>query len=108
MRCTLGSAAVLAVLLLAYAIWPVVCFFWIHNDAFAEQPNLLLLGGDLDIGRDDLLGQQIRSARKSTSLASAAASCFDGGSEKEQWRRRGVKAPPEFAPFSQSTLKSGW
>lgn len=41
MRWTLGIAAVLAVLLLAYAIWPVVGFFWVASTIEARDAAAL-------------------------------------------------------------------
>ena len=132
MRWTLRIAAILAVLLLAYAIWPVVGFFRIASaieardapalaklvDFRALRKNLTkqvvaayleLTGKEKKLG---LLGKTLRPRHRHVLRRAdhrAAAQRTDPHRPLSKGEGgAGIKVPAEFAPFSANAMKSGW
>jgi hypothetical protein len=137
MRWTLRIAAVLAVLLLAYAIWPV--FGFAHIASAIEARDGAALGKLVDFkalrksltkqivaayieltGREKQLGLMGKTLAVGigTSYAEPIVAellneqtlmdLLTKGETSGSGGGAGVKIPAEFAPFSKSALQSGW
>jgi Protein of unknown function (DUF2939) len=129
MRWTLRITAVLAVLLLTYAVWPIAGFFLMASTIESRDAAALAKLVDFPALRKSLTKQIIatyieitgKEKKCSASIAMGVGTSFaepivarlineealvdllskgDGGG--------GVKVPSELAPFSESALKSGW
>jgi hypothetical protein len=133
MRWTLRIAAILAVLLLAYAIWPVVGFFRIASaieardapalaklvDFRALRKNLTkqvvaayleLTGKDQKLG---LLGKTFAVGVGTSYAEPIIAQLLNEQTlidllTKGKGGDGSIKVPAEFAPFSANAMKSGW
>lgn len=132
MRWTLRIAAILALLLLAYAIWPVVGFYRIASaieardaaslaklvDFRALRKNLTkqivaayieLTGKDKKLG---LLGKSLAVGIGSSYADPIVAQLLNEATLIDLLTKGegggGVKVPRDFAPFSKSAAKSGW
>jgi hypothetical protein len=136
MRWTLRIAAVLAVLLLAYAIWPVVGFARIASTIEARDGAALAKLVDFRALRKSLTKQivaayiELTGKEKQLGLMGKTLAVGIGTSYAEPIVAEllneqtlidlltkgeagggggaGVKIPAEFAPFSKSALQSGW
>jgi hypothetical protein len=136
MRWTLRIAAVLAVLLLAYAIWPVVGFARIASAIEARDGAALAKLADFKSLRKSLTKQivaayiELTGKEKQLGLLGKTLAVGIGTSYAEPIVAEllneqtlidlltkgeagtgaggGVKIPAEFAPFSKSALQSGW
>lgn len=132
MRWTLRIAAILAVLLLAYAIWPVVGFFQIASAIEARDAPALAKRVDFRALRKNLTKQvvaaylQLTGKEKKLGLLGKGIALGIGTSYAEPIIARllneqslidllskgeggaGIKVPAEFAPFSANAMKSGW
>lgn len=134
MRWTLRIAAIVAVLLLAYAIWPVVGFYRIASaieakdtaalaklvDFRALRKNLTkqivaayieLTGGEKKLG---LLGKTFAVGLGTSYADPIVAQLVNEGTLIELLTKGrgggggGMKVPRDLAPFSRSAMKSGW
>jgi DUF2939 family protein len=133
MRWTLPIAAILAVLLLAYAIWPVAGFFRIASaieardapalaklvDFGALRKNLTkqvvaayleLTGKDQKLG---LLGKTFAVGVGTSYAEPIIAQLLNEQTlidllTKGKAGDQSIKVPAEFAPFSANAMKSGW
>jgi hypothetical protein len=132
MRWTLRIAAILTVLLLAYAIWPVVGFFRIASAIEARDAAALAKLVDFRALRKNLTKQVVTAYIELTGkeqklvLLGKTFAVGVGTSYAEPIIARllneqtlidlltkgeggdGIKVPAEFAPFSPSAMKSGW
>ena len=136
MRWTLRIAAVLAVLLLAYAIWPVIGFARIASAIEARDGAALAKLVDFKALRKSLTKQivaayiELTGKEKQLGLMCKSLAVGLGTSYAEPLVAEllneqtlidlltkgetggggggGVKIPAEFAPFSKSALQSGW
>jgi len=132
MRWTLRIAAILAVLLLAYAIWPVVGFFRIASAIEARDSAALAKLVDFRALRKNLTKQvvaayiELTGKEQKLGLLGQSIAVGVGTSYAEPIIARllneqtlidlltkgqggdGIKVPAEFAPFSPSAMKSGW
>jgi hypothetical protein len=136
MRWSLRIAAVLAVLLLAYAIWPVVGFARIASAIEARDGAALAKLVDFRALRKSLTKQivaayiELTGKEKQLGLMGKTLAVGIGTSYTEPIVAEllneqtlidlltkgeagtgaggGVKIPAEFAPFSKSALQSGW
>ena len=131
MRWTLRIAAILAVLLLAYAIWPVVGFFRIASAIEARDAPALAKRVDFRALRKNLTKQvvaaylQLTGKEKKLGLLGKGIALGIGTSyASRSWRGcsrtvlidllskgeggAGIKVPAEFALFSANAMKSGW
>src|SRR6478752_7489519 len=104
MRWTLRIAAVLAVLLLAYAIWPVAGFARLVSAIEARDGAALAKLVDFKALRKSLtepIVAELLNEQTLIDLLTKGETSGSGGGA-------GVKIPAEFAPFSKSALQSGW
>ena len=132
MRWTLRIAAILAVLLLAYAIWPVVGFFRIASAIEARDAPALAKRVDFRALRKNLTKQvvaaylQLTGKEKKLGLLGKGLALGIGTSYAQPIIARllteqsfidllskgeggaGIKVPAEFVPFSANAMKSGW
>jgi hypothetical protein len=132
MRWTLRIAAILTVLLLAYAIWPVVGFFRIASAIEARDAAALAKLVDFRALRKNLTKQvvtayiELTGKEQKLGLLGKTFAVGVGTSYAEPIIARllneqtlidlltkgeggdGIKVPAEFAPFSPSAMKSGW
>ena len=132
MRWTLRIAAILAVLLLAYAIWPVVGFFRIASAIEARDAAALGKLVDFRALRKNLTKQVVAAYLELTGkeqklgllgktfavgVGTSYAEPIIGQLINEQTlidlltkgqAGDGIKVPAEFAPFSANAMKSGW
>jgi hypothetical protein len=132
MRWTLRIAAILAVLLLAYAIWPVVGFFRIASAIEARDAAALSELVDFRALRKNLTKQvvaayiELTGKEKKLGLLGKGLAVGIGTSYAEPLVAQllnektlidlltkgeggdGIKVPAEFAPFSANATKSGW
>jgi Protein of unknown function (DUF2939) len=134
MRWTLRIAAVLAVLLLAYAIWPVVGFARIASAIEARDGAALAKLVDFRALRKSLTKQivaayiELTGKEKQLGLMGKTLAVGIGTSyaqpivaelpneqtlidlltKGEVGGGSNVKVPADFAPFSKSALQSGW
>jgi hypothetical protein len=135
MRWTLRIAAILAVLLLAYAIWPVVGFFRIASAIEARDAAALGKLVDLRALRKNLTKQvvaaylELTGKEQKLGLLGKTFAVGVGTSYAEPIIAQlineqtlidlltkgqggnginGIKVPAEFAPFSANAMKSGW
>jgi Protein of unknown function (DUF2939) len=133
MRWTLRIVAVLLVLLLAYAIWPVVGFIRIASAVEAKDAAALgklvdfkalrksltkqivaayidLTGKEKQLG---LLGKSLAVGLGTSYAEPIVAELLNEQTlidllSKGEYGGNGGKLPPELAPFSKSALQSGW
>jgi hypothetical protein len=133
MRWTLRIAAILAVLLLAYAIWPVAGFFRIASAIEARDAPALAKLVDFRALRKNLTNQvvaaylELTGKEQKLGLLGKTFAVGVGTSYAEpiiaqllneqtliDLLTRGkagdasIKVPAEFAPFSANAMKSGW
>lgn len=132
MRWTLRIAAILAVLLVAYAIWPVVGFYRIASAIEARDAAALSKRVDFHALRKNLTKQivatylELTGKEKKLGLLGKTIAIGLGTSYAEPIVARLIneetlldllskgnaggeaKIPAELAPFSKSALKSGW
>ena len=133
MRWTLRIAAILAVLLLAYAIWPVAGFFRIASAIEARDAPALAKLVDFRALRKNLTKQVVAAYMELTGkeqklgLLGKTFAVGVGTSYAEpiiaqllneqtlidlltkgKAGDRSIKVPAEFAPFSPNAMKSGW
>jgi Protein of unknown function (DUF2939) len=132
MRWTLRIAAILAVLLVAYAIWPVVGFYRIASAIEAHDAAALSKRVDLHALRKNLTKQivatylELTGKEKKLGLLGKTIAIGLGTSYAEPIVARLIneetlldllskgnaggeaKISAELAPFSKSALKSGW
>jgi len=132
MRWTLRIAAILAVLLIAYAIWPVVGFYRIASAVDARDAAALSKRVDLHALRKNLTKQiiatylELTGKGKKLGLLGKTIAIGLGTSYAEPIVARLIneetlldllskgdaggeaKISAELAPFSKSALKSGW
>jgi hypothetical protein len=132
MRWTLRIAAILAVLLVAYAIWPVVGFYRIASAIEAHDAAALSKRVDLHALRKNLTKQivstylELTGKEKKLGLLGKTIAIGIGTSYAEPIVARLIneetlidllgkgnaggeaKISAELAPFSKSALKSGW
>ena len=132
MRWTIRIAALLAVLLLAYAIWPVAGFFRIASAIEARDAPALAKLVDFKALRKSLTKQivaayiELTGKEKQLGLLGKSLAVGLGSSYAEPIVARlineetlmdlltkgdaggGAKVPSEIAPFSKSALSSGW
>jgi hypothetical protein len=132
MRWTLRIAAILAVLLVAYAIWPVVGFYRIASAVEARDAAALSKRVDLHALRKNLTKQivatylELTGKEKKLGLLGKTIAIGIGTSYAEPIVARLIneetlidllgkgnaggeaKISAELAPFSKSALKSGW
>jgi hypothetical protein len=132
MRWTLRIAAILAVLLIAYAIWPVVGFYRIASAIEARDAAALSKRVDLHALRKNLTKQivatylELTGKEKKLGLLGKTIAIGLGTSYAEPIVARLIneetlldllskgnaggeaKISAELAPFSKSALKSGW
>ena len=132
MRWTLRIAAILAALLLAYAIWPVVGFFRIASAIEVRDAPALAKRVDFRALRKNLTKQvvaaylQLTGKEKKLGLLGKGIALGIGTSHAQPIIARllteqsfidllskgeggaGIKVPAEFAPFSANAIKSGW
>jgi len=133
MRWTLRIAAILAVLLLAYAIWPVAGFFRIASAIEARDAPALAKLVDFRALRKNLTKQVVAAYMELTGkeqklgLLGKTFAVGVGTSYAEPIVAQllneqtlidlltkgkagdgSIKVPAEFAPFSANAMKSGW
>jgi hypothetical protein len=133
MRWTLRIAAILAVLLLAYAIWPVAGFFRIASAIEARDAPALAKLVDFRALRKNLTKQVVAAYMELTGkeqklgLLGKTFAVGVGTSYAEpiiaqllnehtlvdlltkgKAGDQNIKVPAEFAPFSPNAMKSGW
>ena len=133
MRWTLRIAAILAVLLLAYAIWPVAGFFRIASAIEARDAPALAKLVDFRALRKNLTKQVVAAYMELTGkeqklgLLGKTFAVGVGTSYAEPIIAQllneqtlidlltkgkagdgSIKVPAEFAPFSANAMKSGW
>jgi len=133
MRWTLRIAAILAVLLLAYAIWPVAGFFRIASAIEARDAPALAKLADFRALRKNLTKQVVAAYMELTGkeqklgLLGKTFAVGVGTSYAEPIVAQllneqtlidiltkgkagdgSIKVPAEFAPFSANAMKSGW
>ena len=133
MRWTLRIAAILAVLLLAYAIWPVAGFFRIASAIEARDAPALAKLIDFRALRKDLTKQvvaaymELTGKERKLGLLGKTFAVGVGTSYAEPIIAQllneqtlidlltkgkagdgSIKVPAEFAPFSPNAMKSGW
>ena len=133
MRWTLRIAAILAVLLLAYAIWPVAGFFRIASAIEARDASALAKLVDFRALRKNLTKQVVAAYMELTGkeqklgLLGKTFAVGVGTSYAEpiiaqllneqtlidlltkgKAGDQSIKVPAEFAPFSANAMKSGW
>jgi hypothetical protein len=132
MRWTLRIAAILAVLLLAYAVWPVLGFFKIASAIETRDAAGLAKLVDFHALRKNLTKQvvaaylELTGKEQKLGLLGKTFAVGVGTSYAEPIVARllneqtlidlltkgqtndGIKVPAGFAPFSPSAMKSGW
>ena len=133
MRWTLRIAAILAVLLLAYAIWPVAGFFRIASAIEARDAPALAKLVDFRALRKNLTKQvvaaylELTGKEQKLGLLGKTFAVGVGTSYAEPIIAQllneqtlidlltkgkagdaSIKVPAEFAPFSANAMKSGW
>ena len=133
MRWTLRIAAILAVLLLAYAIWPVAGFFRIASAIEARDASALAKLVDFRALRKNLTKQVVAAYMELTGkeqklgplgktfavgVGTSYAEPIIAQLLNEQTLidlltkgnagDQSIKVPAEFAPFSANAMKSGW
>ena len=133
MRWTLRIAAILAVLLLAYAIWPVAGFFRIASAIEARDAPALAKLVDFRALRKNLTKQVVAAYMELTGkeqklgplgktfavgVGTSYAEPIIAQLLNEQTLidlltkgkagDQSIKVPAEFAPFSANAMKSGW
>jgi Protein of unknown function (DUF2939) len=132
MRWSLRIAAILAVLLVAYAVWPVVGFYRIASAIEARDAAALSKRVDFHALRKNLTKQivatylELTGKEKKLGLLGKSIAIGLGTSYAEPIVARLIneetlldllskgnaggeaKISPELAPFSKSALKSGW
>jgi hypothetical protein len=132
MRWTVRIVAVLAILLLAYAIWPVIGFYRIASAIEARDAAALAARVDFRALRKNLTKQvvaayiELTGKEQKLGLLGKSIAIGVGTSYADPIIARllneetlidlltkgeggdGIKIPADFAPFSSSALKSGW
>jgi hypothetical protein len=136
MRWTLRIAALLAVLMAAYAVWPVVGFYRIASAVQARDAAALSARVDFRALRKSLTKQilatylELTGKEKKLGLLGKSIAMGIGGSMLEPIVAQlineqtlidllskgktgdgsggSIKVPTDLAPFSQSALSSGW